>query len=128
MTAGSDVPIHPKWQDKRSPMKKYVIAFDIDGTLRSNKKHYELRDAEGVIANERIRTLLVCLSSFKNVTIWVWSGGGELYARQVGRVLGLDQYVDRYLGKGDEERSPDIAIDDMHETDLGIVNLIVCEK
>lgn len=55
-------------------MKQITIAFDCDGTLLNNTK-------QDMVANERIRTLLVILSSFKNVRIIVWSGGGELYAR-----------------------------------------------
>lgn len=118
-------------------MKKITIAFDVDGTLRNNT-------AVLPIANERIRQLLIILSSFKNVKIVVWSGGGELYARQMARLFHVDQYVDGYASKnpqrsvGVEETAtkhvfkpdiePDIAIDDIQDCDLGIINLIVREK
>lgn len=118
-------------------MKKITIAFDVDGTLRNNQKDFP-------IANERIRTLLITLASFKNVRIIVWSGGGELYARQMARVLHVDDYVDGYASKnpqrtvGREETAtklvfkpdiePDIAIDDIQDCDLGKINLIVREK
>ena len=70
-------------------MKRVVIAFDVDGTLRDNTK-------EGVIANEDIRTLLRILSKMKNTNMIVWSGSGELYARQCAREMHIDQWVDKY--------------------------------
>lgn len=116
-------------------MKKVTIAFDVDGTLISNKGGPVPK------ANERIRTLLVSLASFKNVKIIVWSGGGELYARQVAAAIGISSYVDayaskNYLGQGEQsgkhqfapDIEPDIAIDDIQDCDLGVLNLIVREK
>lgn len=123
-------------------MRKVTIAFDIDGTLRDN--NYQDR----VVANEAIRTLLITLSSFKNVKILVWSGGGELYARQVVAALGLSKYVDSYADKqytkcqcaenttGNvcnhhvfaTDLKPDIAIDDIQACELGNINLIVRQK
>lgn len=115
-------------------MKKVVIAFDVDGTLISNSEN-------GFVANERIRSLLITLSNFKNTEIVVWSGGGELYARQAGHALGLDKYVDHYYDKVHLSASsegkrhafnppivPDIAIDDIQDCELGTINLIVKEK
>lgn len=113
-------------------MKKIKIAFDVDGTLirtRSDKP----------LANENIRTLLVTLAKFKNTKIIVWSGGGELYARQVGQAIGIDKYVDTYATKNytglidgehqfNPEIQPDIAIDDIQACNLGDINLIVREK
>ena len=115
-------------------MKKIIIAFDVDWTLRDNR--YE----DTVVANERIRTLLITLSSFKNVKIIVWSWGWELYARQMVRALGLDLYVNYIISKNHiwkdlngkhsfaPEVQPDIAIDDIQDCELGILNLIVKEK
>lgn len=115
-------------------MRKISIAFDVDGTLISNKQ------SDKPVANERIRSLLITLSSFKNTKIIVWSGGGELYARQVGAVLGIDKYVDVYADKNhlgtdsggkhifEPGFKPDIAIDDIQACDLGTINLIVKEK
>lgn len=118
-------------------MKKVVVCFDVDGTLINNQ-------IERPTANERIRTLLITLASFKNVKIVVWSGGGELYARQVVSEIGITKYVDDYASKnpqrtvGKEETAtrhvfkpdiePDIAIDDIQDCDLGKINLIVREK
>jgi phosphoserine phosphatase len=118
-------------------MKTVIIAFDVDGTLINNQ-------IEKPTANERIRTLLIILSSFTNVKIVVWSGGGELYARQIANEIGISSYVSGYAGKnpqrtvGKEETAtrhvfkpdiePDIAVDDIQDCDLGILNLIVREK
>lgn len=119
-------------------MKKITIAIDVDGTLIRNESQQSM--GGGVpIANERIRSLLITLSSFKNVEIVVWSGGGELYARQVCSSLGINKYVDKICSKnlvGKEngrhvfkpEFEPDIAIDDIQECELGKINLIVREK
>ncbi len=115
-------------------MKTAIIAFDIDGTLRANTIE------DKVVANERIRTLLITFASMKNTRIVVWSGGGELYARQMGAALCIDKYVDQYAGKvltNDDANGileshptikPDIAIDDIQDCVLGNVNLIVREK
>lgn len=118
-------------------MKTITIAFDCDGTLLNNTK-------QEMVANERIRSLLVALASFKNTRIIVWSGGGELYARQVARALAITKYVDGYAGKNPQRNVgitetatrhvfkpdivPDIAIDDIQDCDLGTLNLIVREK
>lgn len=115
-------------------MKEIVIAFDVDGTLINNKYDHP-------VANERIRSLLVTLSSFKNVKIVVWSGGGELYSQQVCSQIGISKYVDSYYSKNhikaesegkkhcfDPPIEPDIAIDDIQDCELGKINLIVREK
>ena len=129
-------------------MKQVVIAFDVDGTLRNNQY------ADRPIANERIRTLLITLASMKNTKIIIWSGGGELYCRQIASAFGIEKYVDAYADKqwravddcrggaagGEQctdplshnhfgtEVKPDIAVDDMQAFTLGNVNLIVREK
>lgn len=117
--------------------KEVVIAFDVDGTLVNNQGSTE----HGKIpkANERIRTLLIILASFKNTRIIVWSGGGELYAKQAAAALGISHYVDGYYSKNlsklndgsficEPDIRPDIAIDDIHSCELGLINLIVREK
>lgn len=115
-------------------MKKVTIAFDIDGTLRANTVE------DKVVANERIRTLLITLASMKNTRIVVWSGGGELYAQQMVDALCIRKYVDVVAGKvltGDDKNGvleshpdikPDIAFDDIQDCTLGNINLIVREK
>lgn len=117
-------------------MKKILIAFDIDGTLRNNTVSQD----RAPVANEDIRTLLIILRKFKNTRIMVWSGGGELYARQVCAALGLEYYVDyyasKYLAEDDEMGvrkghpylQPDIVIDDIQDCVLGKINLICKEK
>lgn len=111
-------------------MKSITVAFDVDGTLIGESPNH---------VNERIRTLLVILSSFKNVRIVVWSGGGALYAKQVGAAIGIDAYVDQYASKNHigvvdgvhqfaPNIKPDIAIDDIQACELGELNLIVREK
>lgn len=128
-------------------MKKITIAFDVDGTLRNNQYDYP-------VANERIRTLLITLASMKNTNIIIWSGGGEIYCRQIAQAFGIAKYVDGYADKqwqpvgdcrggagegaqckdGDNhnhfgtEFQPDIAIDDMQAFSLAKFNLIVREK
>lgn len=117
-------------------MQKLVIAFDCDGTLIQNGA----LDEHQIVANERVRSLLIGLAHSKNVKIVVWSGGGELWARQVGRQLGLDSYVWKYsdkmlIGKDkdghpvfDPELKPHIAFDDIQSCELGEFNIIVREK
>lgn len=121
-------------------METVLIAFDIDGTLRDNTVDQSLEP----VANENIRTLLITLSKFKNTRILVWSGGGEVYARQVVASLGLKKYVDEYADKQYQkcpdceepcnhhsfatDIKPDIAIDDIQACQLGVLNLIVREK
>lgn len=117
-------------------MKSVSIAFDVDGTLISTEK-----DKDGMpIVNERIRNLLIALSSFKNVKIFVWSGGGAGYAQHVARQINIHPYVTAYADKNHQGRDvngkhiflpdmkPDIAIDDIQACELGLLNLIVREK
>lgn len=114
----------------RSGMFSYVFAFDIDGTLRNN----EVDQTKAPVANEPIHTLLIILRKyFKNIKIVVWSGSGELYARQVGAAFGLDTYVWQYMSKQDYEKLTHshkvIAVDDIQDTALGdVANLIVRMK
>lgn len=104
-------------------MRKIVVAFDVDGTLRNN----QITDM--VVANEDIRNLLRILSRFKNVDVLVWSGSGELYARQASAEMHIDQWVDHYASKTEwQDIKPDIAIDDIQDTAIGAINLIVREK
>lgn len=105
----------------RGAMQKLIIAFDVDGTLRSNAE--DTWDAP----NYRVVRMLQDLAHSKNVRIVVWSGGGEDYARQWGKKFGLDEYVWKYAVK-DPELKPDICFDDIQECALGKVNVIVREK
>lgn len=106
-------------------MRTIKIAFDIDGTLRNNQNGKNGNPQ----ANEDIRTLLRILRKFKNTEIIVWSGSGEVYARQVARELHVDHWVHRYATKTDHlDINADIAIDDIQDTAIGKINLIVREK
>lgn len=116
-------------------MAKVIFAFDVDGTLIRN---LETDRVFGVVSNNdvpivhQINTLIV-LSTYKNVRIVVWSGGGKQYAETWGRRLGLDKHVWRYASKMEYEAIRAncdhlIAVDDIQATALGDINLIVREK
>lgn len=121
-------------------MKKLLVAFDVDGTLVKNDGQPNGK----IIANERVRRMLIDLAHSKNVKIIVWSGGGELWARQAAAEIGVAPYIDLYADKvyvkctkctepcnhhsfGTNLR-PDIAFDDIQECSLGDKNIIVREK
>lgn len=104
----------------RDKMKKVRIAFDVDGTLRCNCTEM-CQDP-----NEDIVKLYNILAKFKNVELYVWSGGGASYAYSFAVKFGLKEA--RCISKLDANFKPDIAIDDIHDTALGVLNLIVKEK
>lgn len=128
-------PSLPRSKDGR--MKRVIIAFDVDGTLIHNTaepgdRTHGTPNNEDVPIVHQINTLQV-LSTYKNIRIVVWSGGGKQYAETWGHRLGLDQYVWRYASKLEHEQIKDacdtlIAIDDIQDTELGDVNMIVREK
>lgn len=118
-------------------MQDIIVAFDVDGTLIKNVVTGDGR-IPGVISNDdvpivhQINTLMV-LSTYKNISIVVWSGGGAEYAAMWGKRLGLDKYVTKYASKLDHRQIRSqcdllIAIDDIQATRLGDANLIVREK
>ena len=100
----------------RAKMRKVTIAFDVDGTLRSNET------ATCQEPNIRIVELFKILSTFKNTELYIWSGGGEDYAKYYAKLYDLPVKEKNCISKFDDFE-PDIAIDDMHETDLGKINL-----
>lgn len=106
-------------------MEPIAICFDIDGTLiDGDKKHVSTIK------------LLVALAeqNWKNVRIVVWSGGGREYAETIVRRYGLDALRNlQVMGKLQYQELIDkgykiVAIDDVQDTRLGIVNLIVRNK
>jgi phosphoglycolate phosphatase-like HAD superfamily hydrolase len=100
-------------------MRTIDVAFDVDGTLI---------DTSGFM-NIGPVNLLILLRGMKNTRITVWSGGGADYARHHCERMGIDKFVHRYRGKLDTPRwIPDIAIDDIQDTAIGMINLIVREK
>lgn len=119
-------------------MQKIIVAFDVDGTLVRHDG--DVRREHGVIKAthdsvpivHQINTLQV-LSTYKNIRIVVWSGGGKQYAEAWGHRLGLDKYVWYYASKLEHPSLKAqcdllIAIDDIQATRLGDANLIVREK
>lgn len=120
-------------------MQRIIIAFDVDGTL-IRKAPLEAGEivTPGMPNNDdvpivhQINTLQV-LSTYKNIRIVVWSGGGRNYAAVWGNRLGLDKYVWKYASKLEHPQLKAqcdllIAIDDIQATRLGDANLIVREK
>lgn len=105
----------------RDKMKKITIAVDVDGTLRCNCSD-TCEDP-----NMRIVRLFNILADFKNTEMYVWSGGGAEYARRFASKFDLKVAYKHCISKFDNFK-PDIAIDDIQETALGGVNLIVKEK
>lgn len=103
-------------------MEKVAICFDVDGTLIDE-------DIEHHSTLALLR--LFGLQKWKNVDVIVWSGGGRQYAETIGRRLGLDNV--KYHSKLEHELlrrvySKLIAIDDIQDTRIGDVNLIVRNK
>lgn len=115
-------------------MQRVIFAFDVDGTLVRNgpKPVPGLVRPDDVPIVHQINTLQV-LSTYKNIRIVVWSGGGKQYAEMWGKRLGLDKYVWRYASKLEHKQIREqcdllIAVDDIQATRLGDANLIVREK
>lgn len=102
-------------------MKKIKIAFDVDGTLRCNCTD-TCQDP-----NEDIVELFKILSRFKNTELYVWSGGGKDYAYRFARLFDLPVSETRCLSKFGAPPM-DIAIDDIQDTAIAPVNLIVRMK
>jgi hypothetical protein len=104
-------------------MEKVAICFDVDGTL------IEGNDVE----HEQTIVLLEMFmrQEWKNLDIIVWSGGGAEYAETI--VRRLFPYSRRFLkfhsklehNELRKKYSKIIAIDDVQDTRLGDVNLIV---
>ena len=117
-------------------MKRTIIAFDVDGTLLDNdnsiwEEYYQW--------NDRITDLLKILSSFKNTKIIVWSWRWKEWAKLITKELSLEKYVNWYAGKNhlwkedwvhkfEPDIVPDIAIDDIQDCELWVLNLIDKEK
>ena len=102
-------------------MQKINIAFDVDGTLRCNCTN-TCEDP-----NERIVDLFKILDSFKNTQMFVWSGGGADCAWRFAQKFGLPVSENHCFSKFSAP-SMHIAIDDIQDTAIGKINLIVREK
>jgi len=104
-------------------MEKIAICFDIDGTLINEEKEHH-----STIALLRI----LALQNWKNVDIYVWSGGGKQYAQTIANRLRLPEEI-KIAGKLEhtelrKKYTKIIAVDDVQDTRLGDVNLIVRNK
>lgn len=119
---------------KKSGMKKVKIAFDIDGTIRSNIDPYDHGDTSLVKWNYRICELAMILSSMKNTELVLWSGGGKQYAEHIRRLFHAHFSPNKKVFKSAHSKTEasmlniDIAIDDIQACELGKLNLIVREK
>jgi hypothetical protein len=105
----------------RDKMRKIKIAFDVDGTLRCNCSD-TCEDQ-----NYRIIQLFLVLNSFKNTDMYIWSGGGGEYANRFARLFGLPVKSGHCISKIGAPKM-DIAIDDIQDTAIAGLNLIVDEK
>jgi hydroxymethylpyrimidine pyrophosphatase-like HAD family hydrolase len=105
-------------------MEKVAFCFDIDGTLINGDEKYP----------NTIKLLVVLAEQkWKNVKVVVWSGGGREYAETFVRRLGLENHVDMLMGKLEHPVLTKmgykiVAVDDIQDTRLGIVNMIVRNK
>ena len=108
-------------------MQKVAICFDVDGTLIDEDKvmHSSTLDILRAFAFQK----------WKNVDVIVWSGGGADYARvQYGRITkDLDERYVKFHSKLEHEELRKkythlIAVDDIQDTRLGDVNLVVRNK
>lgn len=105
-------------------MERVAFCFDIDGTLINGEEKYP----------SAIKLLVVLAEQkWKNVKVVVWSGGGRGYAETFVRRLGLENHVDMIMGKLEHQTLRQmgykiIAVDDIQDTRLGDVNMIVRNK
>lgn len=102
-------------------METIRIAFDVDGTLRCN--HTDTCNQP----NKRIVELYKILNSFKNTDMYVWSGGGAQYAQRFADAFGLPYKGGHCISKIGAPHM-DVVIDDIQDTAIGGINLIVREK
>lgn len=108
-------------------MQKVAFCFDVDGTLI---------DEDTVIHSSTLDILrAIACQRWKNVDVIVWSGGGADYARtQYGRITkDMDERYIKFHSKLEHEQLRSkythlIAVDDIQDTLIGDVNLIVRNK
>lgn len=106
-------------------MEKVAICFDVDGTLITDSK-----------IHTRIVDMVNAFADFKNVDVIVWSGGGKQYVETIVNRLGNHLIMSGNLklhSKFEHEEIRKrykhiIAIDDVQDTRLGDINLIVRNK
>lgn len=105
-------------------MERVAFCFDIDGTLIDNEeKHVNTIKLLAALGEQK----------WKNCKVVVWSGGGQDYAKTFVRRLGLEGHVDMVMSKMNHQQLRDqgykiVAVDDIQDTRLGDVNMIVRNK
>ncbi len=100
----------------------HTHSYDVDGTLIDGDKEHH-----STLALIRV----LGLQDWKNLDVIVWSGGGKDYAETIGSRLQLNGV--KYHSKLEHQElrkryAKLIAIDDIQDTRLGDVNLIVRNK
>lgn len=102
-------------------MKRPVVAFDMDDTLIvpaiATGLDIDVPNYETIAVYRWFQA--------QGCEMWIWSGGGEDYARRWADKLGLEP--DRIVSKFKQENGglvPDIAFDDAEHA-LGVVNVKV---
>lgn len=107
-------------------MERVAVCFDVDGTL--------VAEGDLPIAPTIVLLRMLVAQKWKNVDIVVWSGGGRDYARTMAeRHVGEDLTGVFFHSKLEHlqlraKYDKIIAIDDIQDTRLGDVNLIVRNK
>lgn len=107
-------------------MEKVAVCFDVDGTLIDENE----QPIYPTIAFLRSMTE----HKWKNVDFIIWSGGGAAYAQKMTeRHVGNDLKGVKYYSKFDASTvrklyQKIIAIDDIQDTRMGDVNMIVRSK
>lgn len=107
-------------------MQRVAICFDVDGTLIDENENI----------NESTLDLVIALyaQKWKNADIIIWSGGGSDYARtQFERIMKQALPNVKFHSKLEYAEikgrySRILAIDDVQDTRLGDINLIVRNK
>lgn len=107
-------------------MEKVLVVFDVDGTLvgEGDKLFMETISLMDFFAKQ----------SWKNVNVAIWSGGGAKYAESMfRRLFPYTTFNVKFYSKLDHKElrkkyAKIIAIDDIQDTRLGDVNLIVRNK
>lgn len=107
-------------------MDKVLVAFDVDGTL--------IGEGDRIHANMLQLLVSFLAQKWKNVDVAVWSGGGADYARSMverhgdffrGRNIWYSKLEYKELRKRYDKI---IAFDDIQDTRIGDINLIVRNK
>ena len=105
-------------------MEKVAFCFDVDGTLI---------DENWPMANTQALLTTMLIQKWKNVDVIVWSGGGADYAETQFRRWFPQLIGAKFYSKLDHKTiraryAKIIAVDDIQDTRLGDVNLIVRNK